>query len=347
MAGACYSYWDGELRLVCPRDHAPLVESGDHLTCDHGHQYRLADGIPILFTDNEPTHWEFECAKPEAVEQALADDRHVRSLNAAVDPYIQNWLVYTSGNLYRKVSKNLTRYPIPSLRLAEGNKKLFLDVGCNWGRWSIAAGQKGYRVVGIDPSLACVLAARRVARQMGIDAEFVVGDARHLPFADQSFDCAFSYSVLQHLSPDNAWAAVSEIRRILKPAGLSLIQMANCLGVRSLYHQARRGFGDPGFFGVRYYFPTRIKAEMQRRIGPTKVTVDGYLGLGIQAADRDLLPRFEKGVVWVSEALRRTSDIIPTLKFFADSLYFESRAERSTESRPDSGEVQKPRPQAG
>ena len=36
-----------------------------------------------------------------------------------------------------------------------------LDLGSSWGRWSIAAARKGYSVVGLDPSLGAVLAARR------------------------------------------------------------------------------------------------------------------------------------------------------------------------------------------
>ena len=37
-----------------------------------------------------------------------------------------------------------------------------LDIGCSWGRWSLAAARKGYSVVGIDPSLGAVMAARRI-----------------------------------------------------------------------------------------------------------------------------------------------------------------------------------------
>ena len=58
--------------------------------------------------------------------------------------------------------------------------------------------------MGIDPSLDAVLAARRVSRQLGVEASFVVGDARFLPFANDSFDTVFCYSVLQHFSKENA-----------------------------------------------------------------------------------------------------------------------------------------------
>src|SRR6266404_5612539 len=75
---------------------------------------------------------------------------------------------------------------------------------------------------------------------VGVDALFVVGDGRYLPFHDGIFDQAFSYSVLQHLSKDNARATLREIHRVLRPDGASMIQMANKLGPRSLYNQMRQ-----------------------------------------------------------------------------------------------------------
>ena len=55
----------------------------------------------------------------------------------------------------------LDRYPIPEIRLPESQGETLPDVGCNWGRWSVAAARKGYAVVGIDPSMGGVMAARR------------------------------------------------------------------------------------------------------------------------------------------------------------------------------------------
>jgi ubiquinone/menaquinone biosynthesis C-methylase UbiE len=60
---------------------------------------------------------------------------------------------------------------------------------------------------------------------LGLDAEFIVGDARYLPFPSKSFDRVFSYSVLQHFSYTDASASVVEIGRVLKSGGESLIQM--------------------------------------------------------------------------------------------------------------------------
>ena len=91
--------------------------------------------------------------------------------------------------------------------------------------------------VGIDPSLNGVLAARRVTQQLGIDACFAVADGRYLPFRTGTFDQVFSYSVLQHLSKPDVCEILTDVARVLRPGGRSLIQMANMFGVRCLYHQ--------------------------------------------------------------------------------------------------------------
>ena len=65
-----------------------------------------------------------------------------------VDEHVRASLIKTHGNLYRGVE--LTRYPIPSFPLPDGRGRALLDVGCNWGRWTIAAARAGWRPTGID-----------------------------------------------------------------------------------------------------------------------------------------------------------------------------------------------------
>lgn len=49
----------------------------------------------------------------------------------------------------------------------------------------------------------------------------VYGDARTLPFADQSFDAALCFQVLEHV--DRPQEVIREIGRVLKPGGLAFI----------------------------------------------------------------------------------------------------------------------------
>jgi SAM-dependent methyltransferase len=203
-----------------------------------------------------------------------------------------------------------------------------LEIGCNWGRWCLAAARRGYRVVGIDPSLEAIAAARRVARQLGVEATYLVADARHLPFPDASFDVVFSYSVFQHFAKTEALTSFDEIGRVLRPGGLAKLQMANVYGVRSLWNQLReRRFREPRrLFDIRYWSPGELRGELSRRVGPTALEVDGFFTLNAQLTDLELLPRHYRLVVRTSEALRRASGRLPPLRYSADSLYAVSHA---------------------
>ena len=122
----------------------------------------------------------------------------------------------TNGIAYRHLVGKLKEYPLPEIRLPQGNRQTFLDIGCSWGRWCIAAARKGYTPIGIDPSLGAVMAANRIARQMGLQIKYVVGDGRFLPFKPEALDCVFSYSVLQHFSREDV-AQRLRIHRALPP----------------------------------------------------------------------------------------------------------------------------------
>jgi len=240
-----------------------------------------------------------------------------------VDPYVAELIVGTHGNLYRHLSAGLERYPIPDFPLPAGDGRTLLDIGCNWGRWTIAATRAGYRVTGIDPSFEAIDAAARIARQLGVDAEYVVADARRLPIPDESLDVAFSYGVLQHFSKEDVAAAVREIRRVLKPGGTSWVQMPNALGVRNAYQLARRGFREGDEFEVRYWRPAELRRTFGA-IGQTELSTDGFFTLNPQRRDLDLLPRRYRALVQASEALRRASRRVPALTSVADSVNIRS-----------------------
>jgi SAM-dependent methyltransferase len=311
--------------LVCPREKLPLRSRADCLFCENDHRYAVIEGIPILLlSETEQTHIEGSRAL------ALAEGREPINLpqfkiaDDEVDPFVKNAIAATNGSLYLHLVGNLTEYPIPELRLPLGKNKLFLEIGCNWGRWCIAAARLGYRPIGVDPSLKSIRAARRVARQLGIDAYYVVADGRYLPFAKGTFDQVFSYSVLQHLSKENARTALHEVRRVLASDGQSLIQMPNAFGIRCLYHQVRRNFREARDFEVRYWTPTELNSFFNAAIGPSRVMVDGYFSLNAQISDARFMPPRYRALLRASEFLRSLSRIVPALTWMADSLYVTS-----------------------
>lgn len=311
--------------LVCPRDKKSLTETASTLECREGHTYPVVAGVPIMLLDDvAPTHNAIPKTLAEVRAGSTGDDETVVGEDA-IDPVVQAIVAATSGYLYKPLVGKLTRYPIPDIPLERGEGKRLLDIGCNWGRWTIAAARKGYVPVGIDPDLGPVLAAQRVAAAEGVQASFVVGDARFLPFTEESFDVVFSYSVIQHFSKADARTAIREVRRVLRRSGLSLIQMPNALGIRSLYHQLRRGFREGKEFDVRYWTPGELMRAFREDVGATTMEIDGFFGLGIQPADIDMLPLRMKLIVMASETTRKVASVVRPMMTFADSLYLLSR----------------------
>jgi 2-polyprenyl-3-methyl-5-hydroxy-6-metoxy-1,4-benzoquinol methylase/uncharacterized protein YbaR (Trm112 family) len=321
------------LSLVCPRDKQPLTMSIDHeLSCSRGHIYTVFRGIPILLiSEADPTHAScWTSGKRVADEGEWMEDDWEPTPESPVHPAVQAMVSAAGGYLYQGLVNKLREYPIPDIRLTPSKGGRMLDLGCNWGRWTVSAARKGYRVIGIDPDLGAVLAARKVARQLGVSAEFVVGDARYLPFADGSFDTVFSYSVLQHLSKCNVELTLREVDRVLDRTGKVVIQMPNKFGLRSLYHQARRFGKSQGIFDVRYWSPLELKRTFCRCIGPSSLSVDGFFGLGIQPSDLRLIPWHLRPIIVASECLRLSSLAFPPLIAAADSLYVVSEKRGET-----------------
>jgi SAM-dependent methyltransferase/uncharacterized protein YbaR (Trm112 family) len=312
--------------LACPRDQQSLRQEADELVCGSGHRYAVIEGIPILLVgEAEQTHIEGTRALLLAETKDFSSLPQFNVAKDEIDPFVRNAIGATNGGFYQHLVGNLKEYPIPDLRLPAGQGKLFLEVGCNWGRWCLAAAAAGYEPVGIDPSLKGIRAAKRVAQQLGVEATYLVGDSRFLPLRDGIFDQVFSYSVLQHLSKENARTSLAEMRRVLRAEGNALVQMPNVFGVRCLYHQIRRGFREARDFEVRYWTPRQLLSAFNDCIGPSKLSVDGYFSLNAQASDLRFLPLRFRALVRISEGLRHLSGYIPQLLTMADSLYISSK----------------------
>jgi SAM-dependent methyltransferase/uncharacterized protein YbaR (Trm112 family) len=319
------------IALVCPRDRGPLTAAPGELRCAAGHRYPVVGGVPVLLRDDIPdTHPYFEESRhaggAASPAPAAPTTGQATGQPTGIDPFVQDEIVKTNGILYRGSEGRLTRYPIPRFPLEDGGAAKLLDIGCNWGRWCMAASRRGFQAVGIDPSLAAVQAGYRVSRQLGDAPEFVTGDARSLPFPDGAFDVVYSYSVLQHFSKEDARASLAEAGRVVKRGGRVLIQMANLLGVRQLYNQARDTIrGETNVFRVRRWLPTELVGAFEELIGPASLTADGYFSLNAQPTDVDLLRPFQRAVVRTSEALKGVSRRFPPLAFVADSVFVEAR----------------------
>jgi demethylmenaquinone methyltransferase / 2-methoxy-6-polyprenyl-1,4-benzoquinol methylase len=97
-----------------------------------------------------------------------------------------------------------------------------LDVCGGAGHLSRRLADRARRFVVLDLTPAMLETGRRGAREEGAtNVEFVEGDASAMPFADGSFDVAFSRFAFHHL-PDPE-AVAREMARVVRPGGRVVI----------------------------------------------------------------------------------------------------------------------------
>lgn len=327
-----------EALLACPVDGTPLSRDGEAWVSTAGRRYPTIQGIPVLFrpdaTDTLSAMAQSralaagaDATDPWCVDTlGLNEDQKAPLLEAlrhggnAVDPVVAQMIAATCGNLYLGLIGKLPRYPIPDFRLKNGAGRVLVDLGCNWGRWCLAAAKEGFSVIGIDPQIGAVLAARRVAEQLGVKAHFICADARHLPLRAGVADVVFSYSVLQHFSREDVAQTVQASHRVMKPGARLYVQMPNVMGPRCFYQWAKRGFHDGSGFNVRYWTLGQLR-EAFGRIGVTRFEIDCFFGIGLQPSDADIMPTKWRLLLKMSEMLRALRAGVPGLAWVADSVY--------------------------
>ena len=319
--------------LTIPGTSTVLGRTNSHLESAGGDSFPIVYGVPVVFPRGGLSTFPAYLASLQITDAtdpwqlqtlAISEARHrqVRAMideghAQRVDPVVSHLVLATNGIAYSRQVGRLGEYPIPDVQLDAQPGARLLDLGCSWGRWCISAARKGYNVTGIDPSLGALLAAQRVAKEIQVSPRYVCGDARCLPFANEAFDVVHSYSVLQHFSDEDATATWSEAARVLRPGGVAIIQMANVIGARSLYHIARRGFRSPNRFEVRYRTPAKLLAMARRAMGRAKLEIDCFFGLGLQDGDRRLYSWPARAALSGSNMLKAISRVVPPLKLCA------------------------------
>jgi SAM-dependent methyltransferase len=99
-----------------------------------------------------------------------------------------------------------------------------LDVGCGDGYFTQILAERSGQVTGLDNSEAYLKVA--LADRRARNKSFISGDARALPFADGTFDVAWSGHSMQSY-PDLP-ICLNEFRRILRPGGtLAVLETDN------------------------------------------------------------------------------------------------------------------------
>lgn len=92
-----------------------------------------------------------------------------------------------------------------------------LDIGCGWGEFAEAFGEKIDMGIDIAPRDLYVAAKGKMYKNL------TLADARELPFSDNSYSSIISISTFEHIP--NTEKLLSEMYRVLKPNGILAITM--------------------------------------------------------------------------------------------------------------------------
>jgi SAM-dependent methyltransferase len=225
-------------RLISPESGLPLSVAGDSLVDARGNRYGRAGGAWDLRPVQPPVR-RFEW-QPRPIEEIRQFDFEARMRPSYSHPDVRTNDV-KEENVIGFLPRSCT------------SGAICLDHGCGAGRLRRVIEALGYRYCGVDSETGGTA-------EQGGGSTFVGGagylaDLHYLPFADETFDCAVSYSVFEHLQ--NPFVGAGELLRVLKPGGTAFLGIASLIPFHmdSMFHHTYFGvyslFRSAGFEVLR------------------------------------------------------------------------------------------------
>lgn len=163
--------------------------------------------------------------------------------------------------------------------------RTILDLGCGQGRDALFFAQRGLRVVAVDYSNVALDELRAKAETLGLATavETIRHDVRMpLPFADETLDASYAHMLYCMALTQSQLVSLSrEVRRVLKPGGLSIYTVRNThdpdFGVG--IHHAEKLYEDEGF--VVHFFDRELVGRL----------ADGFDVVNVEEFEEGALPR--------------------------------------------------------
>ena len=167
-------------------------------------------------------------------------------------------------------------------RVLSGAQRV-LDVGCGEGQVARRVARLGADVVGTDPSLSQV----RAARERGGSPRFVQARAEHLPCMTAAFDAVLICLALEHVDPFEP--AISEVARVLVPGGRFLLLLTH-----PLLQAPGSGWVEDKASGESYW---RVGAYLQDDVAIDEVAPGVYFEFAHRALSRYVHAMGEAGLL--------------------------------------------------
>lgn len=129
---------------------------------------------------------------------------------------------YTDNFIHKYDDKVRWKVFLKEVKLNQGEK--ILDVGCNYGPWSIRLAKKNMNVTGIDIVKDAIEIAKKNASNESLKINFYNVGIENASFKDREFDKIISITVLQHIMNDKKYLkSLINIKRQLKKDGKFLM----------------------------------------------------------------------------------------------------------------------------
>ncbi len=128
------------------------------------------------------------------------------------------WYSFRHWSIFRSELEMLAR---------RWQKGRLLNIGCAHGP-DFLPFTRNFDLYGVDFSTEMLKLARKYAQKFNFAVSLSVADVSHLPYADKTFDWAISVATYHHIKGrEEKMAALSELRRVLKPGGEAFITVWN------------------------------------------------------------------------------------------------------------------------
>lgn len=216
--------------------------------------------------------------------------------------------------------RGLRRFVRPLLAQATSGRAdaRLLDCGCGTGANLVMLGEFG-RPFGFDLTWSGLEYARRYGQRRVVNASIT-----HIPFAAATFDVATAFDVLYSLTEDQEAAAVAEIRRVLRPGGVLVVNVAalsilrgnhSVFGAevrRSTRRRLRRVLSGAGFEVVRLtytnasLFPLMLVVRTAQRLMGLASPEEAGTDLALPPAPVNAAL---SGVLWCESLALRAADM--------------------------------------
>ena len=165
-------------------------------------------------------------------------------------------------NQTRKADSHLTEQLLKHLNPSKNG--LYLDIGCGTGNYTSALQNKGFKFIGIDPSIEML----QKAQSQNQSIQWKIGSAEKTDLSDHSIDGIIGTLTIHHWT--NLVKAFSELNYILKPNGRIVIFTST--------PQQMKGYW------LNHYFPKMLEDSILQM--PTYDTIEeamDFAGLKITA----------------------------------------------------------------